>query len=70
MHRAGGSQYGGLSRCEGQTHQSRARDFERSLGVGRDFDDAALAGKRSRHVKIAVDIKCQALRTSQATVKS
>src|ERR1700690_2257081 len=70
MYPAGGSQHCGLSRCEGQAHQSRARDFERRLGVGCDFFDAALPGKRGRHVKIAVDIKCQALRTSEATIKS
>src|ERR1700694_2153947 len=64
MYRAGRSQHRGPAGCEGQTNQSRAGNFDGSFGVGRDFDDAALPRKRRRHVKIALDIKRQSLRTS------
>src|SRR5260370_5814347 len=70
MDRSGGSEHCRLSRRKGQTNERRARNFERSLGVGCDLDDAALPRKRGGYVKVAVDIKRQALRASQTAVKS
>src|ERR1700730_5315507 len=69
MHAAGGSQHGGAARCEGQAYESGTGNLERGLGVGRDLDDTAFAGNRSRHIEIALHIKRQALGTSQTSVK-
>src|SRR5712671_2661490 len=66
MHRVRGGQDHTASGREGESHQSMARHFQVSFALRGDLHNAALAGKGSRHVKVAQRVKRQPLRTSQA----
>src|SRR5260221_8785492 len=48
---------------------SLAGDCEGGLALGRDLHDAAFAGERGGDIDIALDIKGQALRTSETAVE-
>ena len=67
MHRVGGGQNYAAAGRKSQSHQSVAGDFQAGLTVRRDLHNAALAGKRGRHIQVAHRVKSQPLRASQAT---
>src|ERR1700674_850314 len=69
MNGIGRSQNRGATRSKGQAHQTGAGNFERSLAIRRDLDDARPAGDRSRYVEIALDIERQPLRASQSAIE-
>src|ERR1700683_2857709 len=64
MYRVGGCENHAASWCEGQSYQAVAGDFQAGSAFWRDLHDAALAGKRRRHIQISNRVKGQALRTS------
>jgi len=70
VNRAIGSQYCGTSGSERQTYQTVTGYFERSMAVGRNFDDSAPAAQGCGNVQIAVYVKGQALRTAQSAVET
>src|ERR1019366_10484060 len=64
-----GRQDGRLARSERQSDQALAGDFEAGLALRSDLHNAAFSGERGGDIDIALDIKSQALRTSQTTVE-
>src|SRR5579859_3513346 len=70
MHCTAGGEDDGASRGEGQSDQALAGDFQARLRVRRDLHDPTRAVERCGDVEIAVRVKRQALRPSQAFIKS
>ena len=70
MYAAGGGEDDRATRGECQADQALARDFKIGQAVRCNFYDPARAGEGCRHVKIAVHIEGQSLRSSEALVES
>src|ERR1700737_4462181 len=69
MHGAVGGENSRLARSERQSNQALARDCEGSLALGSDLHNAAFPRERGGDINIPLDIKRQALRTSEAAVE-
>src|SRR6266446_4577224 len=69
MHGAGGRENHRPPGRECKSHQSEPRDLKARLAFRNNLHDAALAGKRSRHVQIPKEVKREALGPPQPAVE-
>src|SRR6202023_1234522 len=69
MHGAGGRENHRPPGRECKSHQSEPCDLKARFARGSSLHDAALAGKRSRHIQIPSDVKREALGPPQPAVE-
>src|SRR6202047_4168574 len=69
MHGAGGRENHSPPGRECKSHQSEPCDLKARFALRSNLHDAALAGKRSRHVQIPSDVKREALGPPQPAVE-